>query len=166
MRRILKFKSIKDNNVTRHCDDGVDRYGEVTSNRQTVERLMGKRITVTVDGKDHLLPVFLLDHEETFEKKDNKGRALGEWSMLPGEKLPDDDSFLRFDEMLLLDHGENKLKVWHKAQAQFIEASAERRRQAEKEMAQKQSHDVAQVLQQMVKAVSAQTNGVKNVKGN
>lgn len=168
MRRILKFRSIKDNSVQRFVDDGIDRYGEETGNRQNLRHAISKRVSAVVDGVSYdgiekpQLPLFLLDTDATYKKQIINGKeqkAPGEWIMNDRERLPDD---VQFEELLHKELSEKQLEVWEKARAQFLAVSVEARKQAAAEVEKRNSSDVAQVISQMVKSVAAQTGGKKS----
>lgn len=156
MKRNIKLISIKDANVIDFVDGGVDREGEPTGQRQALTRILGKRVAAVVDGKEHVLPIFLV-HE------------VGEWRLAERERLPNGDEFLAYEsDVIRREHPERMLAVWKKAQAQFINSSTERRRYAEQQAEQAQSADVAKVISQMVRSVSQQTStqprkGIANV---
>lgn len=145
MKRTIKLKSIKDPHVVEFVDGGVDREGEPTGQRQALTRVLSKRVPAVVDGKEHALPVFLVVE-------------VGEWRLAPSERLPNSDEFVAYDQdVVRREHPERLLAVWEKARAQFIGASTERRRYAEQQAEQAQSADVAKVISQMVRNISAQT---------
>lgn len=145
MKRTIKLKSIKDTNVVEFVDGGIDREGEPTSQRQALTRVLGKRVPVTLDGKEYQLPVYLIVD-------------VGEWRFANSERMPQSDDFLSYEQdVIRREHPEHLLAKWEKARAQFIAASTERRRYAEQQAEQAQSADVAKVISQMVRTVSAQT---------
>jgi hypothetical protein len=145
MKRTIRLRSIKDTHLVDFVDGGVDREGEPTSQRQALTRVLGKRVTVTVDGKEHVLPVFLVVD-------------VGEWRLAPSERLPMGDEFVAYDQdVVRREHPERLLSVWGKARDQFLASSSERRRYAEQQAEQAQSADVAKVISQMVRTISTQT---------
>ena len=145
MKRTIRLKSIKDTHVVDFVDGGIDREGEPTSQRQALTRVLGKRVTTTVDGKEHILPVFLVVD-------------VGDWRLAPGERMPGGDEFVAFDQdVVRREHPERMLSTWEKARAQFLATSSERRRYAEQQAEQAQSADVAKVISQMVRTISTQT---------
>jgi hypothetical protein len=153
VKRNIKLISIKDVNVIDFVDGGVDREGEPTSQRQALTRILGKRVSAVVDGKEHTLPVFLISD-------------VGDWRLAPSERLPNGDEFLAYEQdVIRREHPERMLATWKKAQAQFISQSTERRRYAEQQAEQAQSADVAKVISQMVRSVSQQTSTQPQRKG-
>jgi hypothetical protein len=145
MKRTIRLKSIKDTHLVDFVDGGIDREGEPTSQRQALTRVLGKRVTATVDGKEHVLPVFLVVD-------------VGEWRLAHNERLPMGDEFIAYDQdVVRREHPERLLSVWEKARAQFLATSSERRRYAEQQAEQAQSQDVAKVISQMVRTISTQT---------
>lgn len=153
MKRKIRLKSIKDNNVVEFTDGGVDREGEPTSQRQALTRILGKRVSVTVDGKELSLPIFLVVD-------------VGDWWLAPGERLPGGDEFVAYDQdYVRREHTEKMLATWEKARAQFLAASTERRRYAEMQAEQAQSSDVAKIISQMVRTISTQQNQPKKQGG-
>lgn len=145
MKRTIRLKSIKDTHLVDFVDGGIDREGEPTSQRQALTRVLGKRVTTTVDGKEHILPVFLVVE-------------VGEWRLAHNERLPMGDEFIAYDQdVVRREHPERLLSVWEKARAQFLATSSERRRYAEQQAEQAQSADVAKVISQMVRTISTQT---------
>jgi hypothetical protein len=146
VKRIIKLISVKDVNVVEFVDGGVDREGEPTGQRQALTRILGKRVPVVVDGKEHTLPVFLVSD-------------VGDWRLAPSERLPEGDAFVAYEEdVIRREHPERMIATWKKAQTQFIAHSTERRRYAEQQAEQAQAGDVAKVISQMVRSVSQQTN--------
>lgn len=153
MKRNIKLISIKDANVIDFVDGGVDREGEPTSQRQALTRILGKRVPVVVDGREHTLPIFLISE-------------VGEWRLATAERLPNGDEFLAYEQdVIRREHPERMLATWKKAQAQFISQSSERRRYAEHQAEQAQAGDVAKVISQMVRTVSQQTASTQQRKG-
>jgi hypothetical protein len=149
MKRTIKLVSIKDPNIVEFVDGGIDREGEPTSQRQALTRVLSKRTTTVVDGKEHTLPVFLIE-------------SVGDWRLGPTERLPNGEEFLAYEQdVIRREHPERMLAVWRKAQTQFISQSTERRRYAEQQAEQAQSADVAKVISQMVRSVSQQTSTAK-----
>jgi hypothetical protein len=145
VKRNIKLISIKDVNVIDFVDGGVDREGEPTSQRQALTRILGKRVSAVVDGKEHVLPCFLISE-------------VGDWRLATAERLPNGDEFLAYEQdVIRREHPERMLSVWKKAQAQFISQSSERRRYAEHQAEQAQAGDVAKVISQMVRTISTQT---------
>lgn len=158
MKRTIKLKSIKDPHVVEFIDGGIDREGEPTSQRQALTRVLGKRVPVIVDGKELQLPVYLIVE-------------VGEWRFANGERMPQGDDFVSYEQdVIRREHPEHLIAKWEKARTQFMAASTERRRYAEQQAEQAQSADVAKVISQMVRTVSAQTTapqaprkGISNV---
>lgn len=143
MKRKIILKSIKDPHIVEFVDGGIDREGVPTSQRQALERVLGKR--VEVDGRK--LPVFLIVD-------------VGPWKLAPGEVMPSSEEFDRFEEDVInREYTEEQIKVWEKARERFIAKSIEQRRYAEQQAEQAQSADVARVISQMVRSVSQQTSG-------
>lgn len=146
MKRTIKLKCIKDPNIVEFVDGGVDREGEPTGQRQALARVLGKRTTAIVDGKEGTFPVFLVE-------------SIGQWSLSPSEQMPTGDAFLSFEEdVVRREHPEHMLERWSKAQAAFIAESIEARRQAEKRLEQEQSADLAKTMRDMMRGYAAQTN--------
>lgn len=146
MKRTIRLKSIKDPNIVEFVDGGVDREGEPTGQRQALARVLGKRTTAIVDGKESTFPIFLIEH-------------VGEWRMAQGEIMPTGDAFLSFeDDVIRREHPEHMLERWSKAQASFIAESIEARRQAEKRLENEQSADLAKTMRDMMRGYAAQTN--------
>lgn len=142
MKRKIILRSIKDPHLVEFLDGGVDKEGQPTSQRQALERVLGKR--VTVDGKQ--LPVFLIVD-------------VGAWKFAPGEQMPASEEFERFEEdVIKRERTESQIKTWEKAREGFIAKSIEARRYAEAQAEQAQAGDVAKVITQMVRNVSAQTS--------
>lgn len=140
MKRIIKLRSIKDPHIVDFVDAGITRDGEPTGQRQALSRVLGKR--VEVDGK--MLPAFLV-HE------------VGAWEMRPTERMPEGDDWQRFEEdVIRREHPEHLIKRWEAARAQFLAASAERRRHAEIQLEQQTGAEVAKGIQSMVKALAQQ----------
>ena len=151
MKRTIKLKSIKDSNIVEFVDGGVDKEGEPTGQRQALSRVLGKRVAVTIDGKESNLPIFLVHH-------------VGEWTLFAGETMPTSDAFVSFEQDVIhRDHSEAMLERWSKAQAQFIAESVESRRQAEKRLENEQATALAGTMRDMMRAYSNATpaNGKK-----
>lgn len=145
MKRTIKLRSIKDPHVVEFTDGGVDREGEPTGQRQALSRVLQKRVAAVVDGKEHQLPIYLIVE-------------VGEWRFANGERMPQGDDFLAYEQdVIRREHPEHLIAKWEKARAQFIASSTERRRYAEQQAEQAQSADVAKIISQMVRSVSAQT---------
>lgn len=150
VKRIVKLKCIKDPHIVEFFDAGVDREGNPTGQRQALTRALGKRTTALVDGKEMVLPTFLVVE-------------VGEWSLYPGEKIPADESFLEYDsDVVKREHPDHMLAKWNKAQEKFIAKSVESRRQAERMVEDQQAADLARTMRDMVKA-HAQANSGKKV---
>lgn len=149
MKRTIRLASIKDPNVVEFVDGGIDREGEPTSQRQALTRVLSKRTTTVVDGKEHTLPIFLIE-------------SVGDWRLGPTERLPQGEEFSAYEQdVIRREHPERMLAVWRKAQAQYISQSTERRRYAEQQAEQANSADVAKVISQMVRTVSQQTTSTQ-----
>lgn len=139
MKRTIKLKCIKDPHIVEFVDGGVDREGEPTGQRQALARVLGKRVSAVVDGKESTFPIFLIE-------------SVGEWRMTPGEVMPQSDAFLSFeDDVVKREHPEHMLERWAKAQAAFIAESNEARRQAEKRIELEQSADLARTMRDMMR---------------
>lgn len=149
MKRTIKLKCIKDPHIVEFVDGGVDREGEPTGQRQALARVLGKRTTAIVDGKEGTFPVFLIE-------------SIGEWKMAPGEVMPTGDAFMSFEEdVIRREHPEHMLERWSKAQAAFIAESIDARRQAEKRLENEQSADLAKTMRDMMRGYAAQSAPAK-----
>jgi hypothetical protein len=151
MRRSVTLKCIKDSHEADFGDHGVDREGNPTGNRQALMRALSKRITVDVDGKEYVLPVFLV-------------ARVGQWfdplgKPVPPSAIPDGDEWRAFeDDVVNREHSEEMLARWNKAQAKFIATSADAKRTAELQMEQLQSSDIAKSIQGLVRNVAQSTS--------
>lgn len=147
MRRAILLKSVKDPHIVEFGDHGIDRDGNPTGNRQALMRALSKRVTATVDGKEHILPVFLVD-------------KVGPWLEPTGKRvdesrIPDSDDWRSFeDDVINREHSEEMLARWNKARAQFIAESVEAKRIADAQMEQLQSSDIAKSIQSLVRNVA------------
>ena len=147
MRRAILLKSVKDPHIVEFGDHGIDRDGNPTGNRQALMRALSKRVTATVDGKEHILPVFLV--EKVGPWLDPFGKRMDE------SKIPDTDDWRSFeDDVINREHSEEMLARWKKAQAQFIAESVEAKRTADAQMEQLQSSDIAKSIQSLVRNVA------------
>ena len=141
MKRKIPLMCIKDPHVVEIVDGGEDREGTPTSQRQALERIFSKRITI--DGRTY--PTHRLAGKPT------------PWVLAPGEVLPQTDTFVSFEENHInADVSEERQAAWMAARAKMIDKSIESRRYAELQAEQAQSQDVAKVISQMVHNVSAQ----------
>jgi len=146
VKRTIKLRSIKDPHVVKFIDGGIDREGEPTGQRQALTRVLSKRVIAVLDGKEYQLPIYLITE-------------VGEWRFAVGERMPQGDDFAVYEsDVIRREHPEHLIAKWERARAQFIAASTERRRYAEQQAEQAQSADVAKVISQMVRTVSAQTS--------
>lgn len=149
MKRTIKLQSIKDPHIVEFFDGGVDREGNPSSQRQALMRVLSKRVTATVDGKESVFPIFLVD-------------AVGEWSKQPGEAIPDSDEWRAFeDDVIRREHPETMMTRWRKAQSQFVAESVEAKRVADAQMEHIQSADIAKSIQGLVRNVAQNTSARK-----
>lgn len=147
MRRAILLKSVKDPHIVEFGDHGIDRDGNPTGNRQALMRALSKRVTTIVDGKEHILPIFLV--EKVGPWLDPFGKRMDE------SKIPDTDDWRSFeDDVINREHSEEMLARWKKAQAQFIAESVEAKRAADAQMEQLQSSDIAKSIQSLVRNVA------------
>lgn len=147
MRRAILLKSVKDPHIVEFGDHGIDRDGNPTGNRQALMRALSKRVTTIVDGKEHILPIFLV--EKVGPWLDPFGKRMDE------SKIPDTDDWRSFeDDVIDREHSEEMLARWKKAQAQFIAESVEAKRTADAQMEQLQSSDIAKSIQSLVRNVA------------
>lgn len=150
MRRAVILKSIKDPHTAEFGDHGVDREGNPTGNRQALMRALSKRVTTTVDGKEYVLPIFLVDSVGPW--LDHKGGRVDD------SKIPDSDEWRAFeDDVINREHSEEMLARWRKAQAKFIADSVEAKRLADAQLEQMQSSDIAKSIQGLVRNVAQST---------
>lgn len=153
MKRTIKLKSIKDSHTVEFVDGGVTKEGEATSQRQALDRVLRKRVDVVVDGKQHKLPVFLIE-------------SVGQWRLAPGEAPPASDEAMAFEQDVInREHPDHMLATWHKAREQFVAKSIEARRQAEAQLEKQLGGDVAKGIQSMVEALAKQTQGKAVARG-
>lgn len=149
MKRTIKLKCIKDPHIVEFVDGGVDREGEPTGQRQALSRVLQKRITAIVDGKEATFPIFLID-------------SVTEWRMSPGETMPQGEAFAVFEEdVIRREHPEHMIERWSKAQAAFIAESIDARRQAEKRLEIEQSADLARTMRDMMRGYAQGTPAKK-----
>ena len=147
MKRTIRLKSIKDSHTVDFVDGGVTKEGEPTSQRQALDRVLRKR--VTVDGSP--LPIFLVEH-------------VGPWRLASNESEPASDEALAFEQdVIRREHPEHMMAKWQKARDGFLAKSVEAKRQAEAQMEAQMGGEVAKGIQSMVKALSQQTKGVARV---
>ena len=150
MRRTIKLKCVKDPHVVEFNDYGIDKEGNPTSNRQALMRALQKRITVDVDGKEQVLPIFLVE-------------SVGQWfdvfnKPVAPSSIPDGDEWRAFeDDVINREHSEEMLARWKKAQAKFIAESVEAKRLADQQLEQLQSSDIARSIQGLVRNVASTT---------
>ncbi len=142
MKRRIPIMCIKDPHIVEIVDGGEDREGTPTSQRQALERIFSKR--VTIDGRTY--PTHRLAGQPT------------PWVLAPGEVLPQTDTFIAFeDNHINADVSEERKASWMAARSKMIDKSIESRRFAEQQAENMQSQDVAKVISQMVRNVAAQT---------
>ena len=151
MRRAVTLKCIKDSHELEFGDHGIDKEGNPTGNRQALMRALSKRLTVSIDGKDHVLPIFLV-------------ARVGQWldpfgKPVPASSIPDGDEWRTFeDDVINREHSEEMLARWSKAQAKFIAESVEAKRLADAQLEQLQSSDIAKSIQGLVRNVAQTTS--------
>lgn len=150
MRRVVTLKCINDPNKYDFGDHGIDKEGIPTGNRQALMRALQKRTTVNLDGKEHVLPIFLVDN-------------VGPWldpflKPVAPSSIPDGDEWRAFeDDVINREHSEEMLARWKKAQAKFIAESVEAKRLADQQLEQLQSSDIARSIQGLVRNVASTT---------
>lgn len=151
MRRAVTLKCIKDPNEYDFGDHGIDKEGIPTGNRQALIRALSKRLTVAIDGKDHVLPIFLV-------------ARVGQWldpfgKPVSPSSIPDGDEWRSFeDDVINREHSEEMLARWAKAQSRFIAESVEAKRFADAQLEQLQSQDIAKSIQGLVRNVAQTTS--------
>lgn len=149
MKRTIRLKCIKDPHIVEFVDGGIDREGNPSSQRQALMRVLSKRVTATVDNKEAIFPIFLVE-------------SVGEWSKAKDEALPDSDEWRAFeDDVVRREHPESMMVRWKKAQSQFIAESVEAKRLADAQMEQLQSADIAKSIQGLVRNVAQNTSARK-----
>lgn len=144
MKRTIRLKCIKDPHIVDFVDAGIDREGNPSSQRQALTRVLSKRTTATIDGKEHTFPIFLV-HD------------VGQWTLAAGEQIPGGDDWQSFeDDVIRREHSEEMLARWSKAQAKFIAESVDAAKQAAAQLEQSQSQDLARTMQAMMRGMTQQ----------
>ncbi len=138
----ILLKSVKDPHIVEFGDHGIDRDGNPTGNRQALMRALSKRVTATVDGKEHILPIFLV--EKVGPWLDPFGKRMDE------SKIPDTDDWRSFeDDVINREHSEEMLARWKKAQCRA--KSAKGGRMSDKDVPQR-------VVEKMTEQIKKSSN--------